>query len=56
MPRTVKWQLSLALLSAIIAVGFLVFTTDSWLRTVGGILLLVICLVQISLWVKDSPE
>jgi cytochrome c biogenesis protein CcdA len=54
MPRRVKLQLALCLASVTVAVGFLTMTQDSWLRTVGGVLLLFIALVQVSLTVRES--
>lgn len=56
MPRRVKLQLSLGLASAVIAVAFLVLTDDSWLLTVGGVLLLFIALVQVSLMAPEGPN
>jgi cytochrome c biogenesis protein CcdA len=54
MPRRVKLHLALCLSSVTIAVVFLTVTQDSWLRTVGGVLLLFIALVQVSLTVRES--
>lgn len=54
MPRRVKLQLALCLASIAVAVVFLTMTQDSWLRTVGGVLLLFIALVQVSLTVRES--
>jgi hypothetical protein len=54
MPRRVRLQLALCLASVTIAVVFLTMTQDSWLRTMGGGLLLFIALVQVSLTVRES--
>lgn len=55
MSRRVKLQLTLGLLSAVIATAFLTGTDDSWLLTVGGCLLLFIALAQVSL-VFDAAD
>lgn len=49
MPRRVKIQAALALASLIIAGVFMTVVDDSWLLTVGGVILLFIALVQVSL-------
>jgi cytochrome c biogenesis protein CcdA len=54
MPRRVKLSLVLCLASVAVAAVFLTVTQDSWLRTVGGVLLLFIALVQVSLTVRES--
>jgi len=54
MPRRAKLQLALCLSSLAVAVLFVTMTQDSWLRTVGGVVLLFIALVQVSLMFK--PE